>query len=191
MDIIEWFVDETTSYDANGNGMVFADEFRIENQYNSQGLVTSLRILGDPIFPCWETRLSFEVRNHADAPIEIGELNVSLDGEALPTYFIFSHGISGDNVLDPGESVQMWIYIHFIGQDYPNLQGHTFNIQVTIPANTQGPPAYQFTINAHCYTEDKDVNVSVTVDDSQPPYGTPYTFTRSNDGVREKSTLLL
>jgi hypothetical protein len=35
---------------------------------------------------------------------------------------------------------------------------------------------YQFTINAYCNTESKDVTVGVTVDDSPPPYNTPYTF---------------
>jgi len=124
--------------------------------------VAGVQILANPIFPCWHLEFEMFVTNKgqlsakADAPIITFGGPYEADpcwGEIaspvpLPTYFQYwwkyyvFNPITGEYdfevqpttfSLKPGETLRIVQFIHFIGQEYPELQCHWFRMDCKYP----------------------------------------------------------
>jgi len=123
--------------------------------------VVGLQILADPIFPCWELSLEMFIHNKGSLSIKMDFPVINFSGpyETDPcwdpitanttSYPYFQYWTKAQVwveeigewvemepttfVLKPCESVRIVQYIHFLGQDYPELQCHWFRIDVEYP----------------------------------------------------------
>jgi len=161
LEITEWHVEKTNSYDANGNGEIFGDELKIENVL-AEGQVVGLQIEADPVFPSWELLMVIRIHNTATSWITNLEYKISYswDGtnwvettkEELQTLLgiIYTDGfylgpgpdgIWGTNddqpvsfPINPCESVWKLEHILFDAQDRTDLQGKIFYLMIEIIA---------------------------------------------------------
>jgi hypothetical protein len=123
--------------------------------------VAGVQILANPIFPCWELTFEMFIRNKGSLSIKMDIPTFTFGGpyEAdpcwgpirdpvpLPTYFqYFAKAYIWDDkigeyvevqpttfVLKPGQEVRIVQFIHFIGQEFPELQCHWFRIDCVYP----------------------------------------------------------
>ncbi|MBX5328618.1 MAG: hypothetical protein QHH18_07435 [Candidatus Bathyarchaeota archaeon] len=122
--------------------------------------VVGVQILANPIFPCWELTLEMFVYNKGTLAVkmDIPKINFSgplkdepdwtpIQGGSIPDYFqywtkayIWKEDIGEwvqvqptTFVLKPCEEVKIVQYIHFIGQEHPELQCHWFRLDVLYP----------------------------------------------------------
>jgi hypothetical protein len=123
--------------------------------------VVGLQILADPIFPCWELTLEMFIHNKGSLSIKMDFPTVKfagpfeldpcwdpiVDSMEIPDYFqywtkayIWRQDIGEwveveptTFVLKPCQVVRIVQYIHFIGQEYPELQCHWFRLDVEYP----------------------------------------------------------
>ncbi len=132
-----------------------------ENPCDTEEKVVGVQILANPIFPCWELTFEMFVHNKGTLSIKMDIPTFVFGGPyeddpcwgpiadpvPLPEYFqywmiayIWNSDIQDwvrveptTFVLKPSESVRIVQYIHFIGQEFPELQCHWFRIDCTYP----------------------------------------------------------
>jgi len=163
IEITEWHVEKTNSYDANGNDIILGDELKIENVLGD-GQVVGLQIEANPIYPGWELLMVIKIHNTAESWVTNLEYKIyySLDGGMtwaettvgeLQTLFgvIYTDGFylgpgsdgiwgtTDDNEpvtfpINPCNSVYKVEHILFDAQDRIDLQGEIFDILIEIIA---------------------------------------------------------
>jgi len=161
LEITEWHVEKTNSYDANGNGIILGDELIIENVLGD-GQVVGLQIEANPIFPSWELLMVIKIHNTAESWVtdlnykiyysEDGTTWVETTAEDLKTLFgiIYTDGfylgpgpdekwgtIDDEPVtfpIDPCNSVYKLEHILFDAQERTDLQGKIFYVMVEVTA---------------------------------------------------------
>lgn len=159
IEITGWTIQSTNTMDANGNGIIFEDELKIENVIDGNGKVIGLNITANPIFPDWYLNLTVDIHNMlASIPVQLNRtiyyfnstLNdwVETDEAGLLSryrikYFdAWYNATTGQPIPDitthdiwPCETVTTLESLTFDGQDYPELQGQTFCFLVVITAD--------------------------------------------------------
>ncbi|MEM3459017.1 MAG: hypothetical protein QXN36_00300 [Candidatus Bathyarchaeia archaeon] len=131
------------------------------NPCDNVSKVVGVQILANPIFPCWELTLEMFVHNKGTLAVKMDIPEFRFGGpyasdpcwDPIPMnttnypYFqywskayIFKEDIGEwvqvqptTFVLKPSETVKIVQYIHFIGQEYPELQCHWFRIDCKYP----------------------------------------------------------
>ena len=158
VEIVSWHVQGTNTYDVNCNGIVFGDELTIRNVLDEDEEVVKLDITVDPIYPCWFLELEMIIHNKgrlsvkADAPIIYWTIDPPPYGDPenlgprTPPYwqyfwyyYIWRDGVGWVEVepttmvIKPSQVLKVVEYLHFIGQDYPELQCNWLDLHVEIP----------------------------------------------------------
>lgn len=162
--ITGWAINATNTIDANGNGIKFGDELKIENVIDGGGDVIGLNITVDPIFPNWYLNLTVDIHNTLDSiPVQLNRTIYYSNDTLLPgwdetdvagLYDLFKiryfdawyNATTGELIPDitthiimPDETVTTLESLTFDGQDYQKeLQDQTFYILVVITAHSPG-----------------------------------------------------
>lgn len=171
IEIVQWHVDKTNTYDADCDGVIEGDELKIEEVWVDelgQRQLEGIRIAVDPIYPCWILEFKFIVHNKGRLVLEMSELESEWgwggpystdpcwgrETGAVPPGFqytvkLYKHvepiGVTCPKPcldkthytlevqpttfhLKPCESILVYQYIHFLGQDYPQYQCNWFRL---------------------------------------------------------------
>ena len=157
--ITGWTIQSHNTIDANGNGIIFGDELKIENVIDGADEVIGLNITANPIFPDWYLNLTVDIHNTLDSiPVNLSRViyyfNTTLkdwvktDEAGLLSLFRIKYFDAWyntttsqlipditDHLIYPGKTVTTLESLTFDGQNYPELQGKTFCILVVITAD--------------------------------------------------------
>jgi len=155
VEIIWWHVEGTNTYDVDCDGIVWGDEIQIIPEYDEDDQIIKLDIIVDPIYPCWFLDLEVIIHNKGRLSIKADEPIITWtidpppygDPETLPgqppywqyfwNYYIWDgRWIEVEPttmVIKPCEVLRVKEYLHFLGQDYPELQCNWLDLHVEIP----------------------------------------------------------
>jgi hypothetical protein len=121
--------------------------------------VAGLQILANPIFPCWELTLDIYITNKGTLALKMDPALITFGGPyiddpcwgpikdpvSIPSYFQTWHEyrifVAGQWILTqpttfmlkPGEQIWVREFIHFIGQDNPELMCQWFRFTFQLP----------------------------------------------------------
>jgi len=130
------------------------------NPCDGEDKVVGVQIFADPIFPCWELTLEMWIHNKGSLSVKMDfpiitwggpyEIDPCWDeivdpGPMHPAFQYWTKPYLLNElgewyevepttfVLKPCESVKIVQFIHFVGQDYPELQCHWFRLDIEYP----------------------------------------------------------
>jgi len=151
VEIIWWHVEGTNTYDVDCDGNIWDDELKIIPVYDEEREVVKLDITVDPIYPCWFLDLEVIIHNKGRLSIKADDpmIQFTYENEPIPPqpyfqyfwhYYIWDPDIGEwieveptTMVIKPSQVLRVKEFIHFIGQDYPELQCHWLDLHVEIP----------------------------------------------------------
>ena len=162
-EIIWWHIEGTNTYDVDCDGVIYGDEIQIlpVEEYDAdldEWEVVKLDIVVDPIYPSWFLDLEVIIHNKGRLAVKADEpiLEWTLNNLTMPDkYMNATTGIPlffqyewhyyiwvADTwvevepttmVVKPCEVLRVKEFIHFIGQDFPELQCNWLDLHVEIP----------------------------------------------------------